>query len=187
MNRAARFVICLSLVAAGFATILPALAAGPDTSSTPAPLVSTYRSLADAILAVKESESNLVKSILATTYGHAEATLAEARAKMKAGQPPKAELEKLAALVSQLGNEGDASVSGIRKRLLEGGHHHNAQGEAQGIYDEGFVVVTRSAKKVFLDAAGGIGKLAAAPNAASLEAEWQKVARQYSELMKGHS
>ena len=99
-----------------------------------------------------------------------------------------AEIEKLASLVSQLGNEGDGSVAGVRKRLLEGGHHHNAQGEQQGIYDEGFVVVTRAAKKVFLDAAGRIGKLAAAPDAAALETEWQKVSRQFSELMaKGHS
>lgn len=188
MNRAARILIRLSLIAVVFGALPPVGAAEPDTSGTPAPLVSTYRSLADAILAVKESESNLVKSILATTYGHAEAALAQARGKIKARQPAKAELEKLAALVSQLGNEGDNSVAGIRKRLLEGGHHHNAEGEKQGVYDEGFVIVTRSAKKVFLDAAGAIGRLAASPDSAALEAEWQKVARQYSELMsKGRS
>ena len=188
MNRAARILIRLSLIALVLGAVPPALAAGPDTSGTPPTLVSTYRSLADAILAVKESEANLVRSILATTYGHAEATLAEARANLKAGKPAKAEMEKLASLVSQLGNEGDGSVAGVRKRLLEGGHHHNAQGEQQGVYDEGFVVVTRAAKKVFLDSAGRIGKLAAAPDAAALEAEWQKVSRQFSELMaKAHS
>ncbi len=188
MNRAARTMILLALIALVPGAIPPTLAAGPETSGTPATLVSTYRSLADAILAVKESEANLVRSILATTYGHAEATLAETRANLKAHKPAKAEIEKLASLVSQLGNEGDGSVAGVRKRLLEGGHHHNAQAEQQGVYDEGFVIVTRAAKKVFLDAAGAIGKLAANPNAAALDAEWQKVSRQFSELMaKGHS
>ncbi|HEU5181846.1 MAG TPA: hypothetical protein VFW45_13745 [Candidatus Polarisedimenticolia bacterium] len=188
MSRAARVVICLSLIAAGFGALSSIHAAGGDTSGTPAPLVDTYKSLSDAILAVKSSEANLVRSILGSTYGHAEAALAEARANMKAKKPAKAEIEKLASLVSQLGNEGDGSVAGVRKRLLEGGHHHNAQGEQKGIYDEGFVIVTRAAKKVFLDAAGAIGKLAAAPDAAALDAEWQKVSTQFSELMaKGHS
>ncbi len=185
MNRAARVLICLSLIATGVGALSPIHAAGSDTSGTPAPLVDTYKSLADAILAVKSSEANLVRSILGSTYGHAEAALAEARSNMKAKKPAKAEIEKLASLVSQLGNEGDGSVAGVRKRLLEGGHHHNAQGEQKGIYDEGFVIVTRAAKKVFLDAAAAIGKLAAAPNETALDAEWQKVSAQFSELM-GH-
>ena len=46
-----------------------------------------------------------------------------------------------------------------------------------------FVVVTRAAKKVFMDAAGQIGKMAASPSAAALEAEWQKVQKQYQSLM----
>ena len=188
VNRAARVLIRLSLIAVVMGTVLPAYAAGPDTSATPAPLVDTYKTLADAILAVKTTEANLVRSIMATTYGHAEAALSEARANLKANKPAKAELEKLASLVSQMGNEGDSAVAGVRKRLVEGGHHHNAQGEQQGVYDEGFVVVTRAAKKVFLDSAAAIGKLAAAPNSAALDAEWQKVSRQFSELMsKGHS
>jgi hypothetical protein len=160
----------------------PVLAAEHDSTATPAQLVASYNSLADTILSAKKTEWNLVDSILATTYGHGEAVLAQIREKQKAGKDAKAETEKLATLVSYLGNEGDSAVAGVRKRLVEGGHHHHATAEQQGKYDEGFVIVTRTAKKVFLDAAGQIGKLAAAPNAAALEAEWQKVRKQYQEL-----
>jgi hypothetical protein len=175
-------IVCLVVLflVGGFLT--SNLAAGPTTAATPNELVATYRTLADAILSAKQTESNLVLSILATAHGHAEAAIAEARAKTKAHQPAKAELERLAALVSQLGNEGDASVAAVRKKLLEGGHHHNASAEQQGIYDEGFVIVTRAAKKVFLEAAGNLGKMSQAPHPAGLEAEWQKVEKQYADL-----
>ena len=181
MNRCAS-IVCLFVLCSLGGLLTPILAAGPNAAATPDELVATYRTLADAILAAKQTESNLVLSILATTHGHAQAAMAEARAKMKAHQPAKAELERLAALVSQLGNEGDASVGAVRKKLLEGGHHHHASAEQQGIYDEGFVIVTRAAKKVFLEAAGNIGKMGQAPNPAGLEAEWQKVERQYADL-----
>jgi hypothetical protein len=53
-------------------------------------------------------------------------------------------------------NEGDNAVGGIRKRLLEGGHHHNAEGEAKGIYEAGYVIVTKAAKKSCLDAVAAL-------------------------------
>jgi hypothetical protein len=124
----------------------------------------------------------MVQSILATTYNHAQGTLAVAQRRLKADKDVSADLEKLADLVSQLGNEGDAAVAAIRKRLIEGGHHHNAKGEEEGVYDEGFVVVTKKAKKVFLDAAGSIGRMASSPDADKLKAEWEKVAKQYQDL-----
>lgn len=163
-----------------------ALAQPPGTTaSVPPELVASYESLADTILGAKATERNLVLSILATTYNHARATFAQAAAKTESGQDPSGELEKLATLVSQLGNEGDAAVAAVRKRLLEGGHHHNAAGEQQGIYDPGFVIVTRSAKQVFLNAAREIGKLSRSPNLESLKAQWDKVSSQYSSLVKG--
>jgi len=155
-------------------------------AKTPGPLVETYDSLADAILATKKAEWNLVHTILATTYQHAQGVYAKAAANLGAGKDAGAQIEMLAELVSQLGNEGDASVSAIRKRLLEGGHHHNAKGEEQGVYDEGFVIVTREAKKQFLASAGAIGKLAAKPDAAALKAEWQKVEQQFAKLHEAH-
>lgn len=153
-------------------------------AKTPQELVSTYQSLADGILALQAAEQKLVQSILATTYTHAGATLATAKSKMKAGESARAEVERLAALVSQLGNEGDAAVAAVRKRLLEGGHHHHSAAEEQTVYDPGFVIVTRAAKKVFLDAASEIGKLASSPKADALDAQWSKVQRQFDDLMK---
>ena len=160
-----------------------ARAADPATA-TPRELVETYGSLADVILGARHSETNLVNSILAATYRHAEGTLARAKDKLKTGKPAREEVEGLAALVAQLGNEGDASVAAVRKRLVEGGHHHNAAGEQQGLYDEGFVVVTKAAKKNFLAAASAIGKLAGGTDAAALDAAWQPVAREYAGLGK---
>lgn len=165
---------------------LVAIVPSPDAeaqTATPAELVATYDSLADTLLGALHTERNLVQSILTTTYAEAETTLGEAKAKIQAGQSARAEVERLAALVAQLGNEGDAAVAAVRKRLIEGGHHHNAAGEQQGIYDEGFVIVTRAAKKVFLDSAAEIGKLSSSPDPASLDAQWKKVQTQFRELM----
>ena len=182
MNRPVRILTGVMVLMAAVAVSAPVRAEQQDSTATPEQLVAAYGSLADTILSAKKTEWNLVQSILATTYGHAQATLASARDRMKAGKDARSEMEKLATLVSQIGNEGDAAVAGIRKRLVEAGHHHHASTEQQGQYDEGFVIVTRAAKKVFMDAAGQIGKTAAAPNAATLEAEWQKVQKQYQSL-----
>lgn len=153
-----------------------------DASETPAPLVASYQTLADTMLAAKKTEWNLVHAILATTYGHAQGSARTAMATMASGKTATADVELLAALVAQLANEGDASVAAVRKRLLEGGHHHNAKGEEQGLYDEGFVIVTRKTKKVLLDAASAIGKLAGSTDAAKLEAEWKKVEKEFHSL-----
>lgn len=160
--------------------------AGWAAAETPRELVDTYDNIATAILANKSAERSVVAAILASAYGHAEATLAKAQTKIATGQPARTELEELAALVTQLGNEGDASVAAIRKRLVEGGHHHHhAKAEQEGQYDEGFVIVTRQAKKAFLDAAATIGKMAAKPDGVALDAAWKTVSDQYRELMKG--
>jgi hypothetical protein len=173
------FVTCICLSAA----VAPAAAQGTQ-AQTPRELVNAYDTLATTILGVKHTEKNLVLAILATTYGHAQATYAEAKGEITGGRNARPALEKLAAFVSQLGNEGDSAVAGVRKRLLEGGHHHNSKGEDQGLYDDGFVVVTKSAKKVFLDAASEIGRLTRSPSVAPLEQTWEKVQSEYQKLMK---
>jgi len=156
-----------------------------NETATPRPIVDTYETLADTILAAKQTEWNLVHTILGTTYSHAEGVLGRATAKLDAGQNASAEIETLAALVAQMGNEGDASVAAVRKRLLEGGHHHNAQGEEQGIYDEGFVIVTRASKKVFLDTATRIGKLGSSATTDALQKEWKRVQGEFRKLHAG--
>ncbi|NIM02051.1 MAG: hypothetical protein GTO30_13440 [Acidobacteria bacterium] len=153
-----------------------------DESATPQPLVDAYDSLADTILAAKKTEWNLVHSILGGTYSHAEGVAKRAMAKLGAGQDAAGDVETLAALVAQLGNEGDASIAAVRKRLLEGGHHHNAKGEEQGVYDEGFVIVTRASRKVLLDAAKRIGRLGGSATEATLQAEWDTVRAEFRKL-----
>ena len=117
------------------------LAPAVPLQETPPAMVATYDSLADAILAVKATEANLVRSLLDGHY-HA------ARVYMERG-----EYERAAAEVALFANEGDNAFGGVRKRLLEGGHHHNADGEAKGIFEPGFVIVTREAKQRGLEIA----------------------------------
>jgi hypothetical protein len=104
-------------------------------------MVESYEALADTILAVRRAEANLVRALL---DGHRHA----AEAAVSRGDHAAA-----AAHVALFANEGDNAIGGVRKRLLEGGHHFNAEGEDKGIYEEGYVVVTREAKKRGLDIA----------------------------------
>ncbi len=181
--------ISIALAALFLLLLTPAAAAAQHghagiDAATPPEMVAAYDALADAILGSKNAETHLVHSILAATYRHAEAVARGAVSKVEAGQDAKADLEKLAALVSQLGNEGDASVAAIRKRLVEGGHHHHSSAEEQKIYDTGFVIVTKAAKKEFLAAAQEIGKMAGAPKLQALRENWEKVSKVYADLVK---
>ena len=120
------------LVSGALATTL--ISVVPRSQSTPAPMVATYDSLANAILAIKRTEADYVRSLL---DGHYHAASAYAG---------REEFGKAAAEMALFANEGDNAIGGVRKRLLEGGHHHNADGEAKGIYEPGYVIITREAK-----------------------------------------
>jgi len=147
------------------------------TPATPPEMVAAYDALADTILGANKAEDKLVRAILAATYGHAQAELARARQALKANDTAAARsaVENVAAAVGQIATEGDNAVAGVRKRLLEGGHHHNAAGEAQGIFDEGYVIVTKVAKQAFLESSKALAMLAREPKADALDAEWKKV------------
>src|SRR6185295_5003854 len=95
-------------------------ALGAETKKS---LVATYDSLADTILGAKKSEHNLVIAIL-ESHHHA------AQRAMRDGK-----YDDAAAEMALFANEGDNAVGGVRKRLVEGGHHHNAEGEEKGVYD----------------------------------------------------
>jgi hypothetical protein len=168
------------------ALVAPVRATAQTPAGTPAEMVSTYNSLADGILALKRTEDNLVRSVLAATLAHGQGTLARAQRAIAANdaKAATAAVEALAADVAQLGTEGDNAVGAVRKRLLEGGHHHNAAGEAQGLYDEGYVVVTRKAKQGLIESSKAIGGMAAAPKADALAAEWKKVEAVIADLTK---
>jgi hypothetical protein len=185
MRNAHRIALRLALgaVALGVAQA-PAGAEGPI--GTPAEVVATYNSLADGILALKRTEENLCRSIVATANGHAHAAFDRAQKAIAAGDAKAAEaaLESVAADVAQMGTEGDNAVGAIRKKLIEAGQHHNSAGEAQGIFDEGFVIVTRAAKAKLLDSSKVFAQQARAPKADAVDAEWKKVQTVVQELLK---
>ena len=130
------------------AAVLLAAASFALGQETPRSLVASYDSLADVILGAKKTEAHLVRAIL---DGHRSA----ASAAMAKGDAARA-----AAEIALFANEGDNAVGGVRKRPLEGGHHHHAADEAKGLYEEGYVIVTRAAKKECLAASMDLQKAA---------------------------
>ena len=181
-----RTIIALALLAAFAVAPKPVSAQGAPSPSTPAELVATYKSLADGILSLKRTEEDLCRSIIAAAHAHGRVELVRAEAAIKGGDAKAAQaaVEGLAASVGQIATEGDNAVAAVRKKLLDGGHHHNAAGEQQGIFDEGFVIVTRAAKGKLLASSRAIGQMASAPKADALEAEWKKVEAVVDELLK---
>jgi len=126
------------------AVLLLAAAWPAQAQETPPSLVASYDDLADVILSMRSMEANLVRTILAGHYHAAEAYFANGV------------FDAAAAQMALFANEGDNAVGGVRKRLLEGGHHYNAEGEEQGAYEPGFVLVDREAKKAVLDASAAL-------------------------------
>src|SRR5262245_52079193 len=101
---------CLAFVAVAAAA---SFALGAETRKS---AVETYAAIADTILGSKKAETGIVKVILESHH-------AGAKRAMDAGS-----WEAAAAEMALFANEGDNQVNGIRKRLLAGGHHHNAEG-----------------------------------------------------------
>ena len=149
----------LVIAAAGFAF-------GAETRKS---LVASYDSLADTILGAKKTEHNLVVVIL-------ESHRQNARRAFDAGK-----FEDAAAEMALFANEGDNAVGGVRKRLVDGGHHHNAEGEEKGIYEAGYVIVTKAAKQKALAASAA---LLQCTEDAGRKAAWDDFAKVSRELLK---
>jgi len=164
-----------SLMVSGFVMVLvaslAAVAAAPaGAQETPASMVSAYDALATSILGLRHAETDFVKTIL-------EYHLHAAETAYKAG-----EYGDAAAQIALFANEGDNAVAGIRKRLLEGGHHHHSQAEEDaGVYEPGFVIVTREAKETLLAAASALRQ---AGDDAGRQAAWKDFADTAKELLK---
>lgn len=139
--------------------VVVALAVPVLAQQTPPTMVQSYDSLADIILNVRQAEEDYVRAILA---GHVHA----AEVLMGRGN-----YEAAAAEIALFANEGDNAVGGIRKRLIEGGHHHNAAGEEAGIYEPGYVLVTREAKQKALAASSALRQ---ADDDAARETAWMQ-------------
>ena len=88
---------------------------------------------------------------------------------------------KDAAHHAQPGAEGHAKTP--EGHAQPGSEHHAHTGGAGG-FDLGYVIVSRAAKKNFIDASKAIGQLAAAPDAAALDTEWAKVETAWAGLWK---
>jgi hypothetical protein len=180
-NPCAAAIVVAALFAQG------AVLAASAAPATPKEMVATYDALADTILGGIKTERKLVLAILNATYAHAQVEAGRARQALEASDSAGAReaIENLATAVGQIGTEGDNAVAGIRKRLLEGGHHANSEGEAQGVFEEGYAIVTKAAKKAFLDSAQALAMLARAPKADALEAEWKKVEAAWAKHVAG--
>jgi len=154
------------------AACLLALCAVPALAQqTPPSMVATYESIADIILAGRQAETHFVHSLL---DGHRHA----AKAYYEDGDYGRA-----AAEMALFANEGDNAIGGVRKRLLEGGHHHNAEGEEKGVYEPGFVVVTREAKEAVLKASAAVRKNASQAERESAWKQFNEIADKLLETM----
>ena len=142
-----RLFVAIALV--GTLTITVSVSA----QQTPAPTAATYAALADAILSLNQAEHALVLSMLDVHYQ-------AARAELEAGR-----YNRAAAQMALFANEGDNVIAGVRKRLLEGGHHHHAKGETQGLYEPGYVIVTIAAKETMMAATAAIRQASSAAQA----------------------
>jgi hypothetical protein len=158
-------VFALGLLSLGSLAGLPAPAAA---QATPPSMVEAYEALATVILGAREAEAKLVLALL---DGHRRA----AEAAFERG-----DFATAAAEMALFANEGDNAVGGVRKRLVEGGHHHNAAGEQMGVYEPGYVVVTRTAKQAALQASANLRK---ATTDAERQAAWGEFARVADELL----
>ena len=153
---------------------LTLMAAPGVAQKTPPAAVAAYDALADSILGLRQAESTFVMAILDHHY-------------MAAERAFKGEnWDRSAAQMALFANEGDNAVAGIRKRLVEGGHHHNAAGEEAGTFDEGFVIITKKAKRQGLAASKALRE---AKDDAARKAAWadfDKMANElvYDQLMK---
>lgn len=162
--RASQLAVCVAVC-----TLLTLFAVPVVAQQTPPSMVETYESIADIILAARDAEANFVRSLL-DGHRHAAASFYD-----------EGNYARAAAEMALFANEGDNAIGGVRKRLVEGGHHHNAEGEEKGIYEEGFVIVTREAKAAVLEASAAVRTNA---SDAEREAAWQTFNEIADKLLK---
>lgn len=128
---------------------------------TPGAMVQAYDTLAKVILDVRQAEEDYIRAVLDGHF-HGAKMLME-----------REKFGRAAAEMALFANEGDNAIGGVRKRLVEGGHHHNAAGEEAGIYEPGYVIITKEAKQKMLQASTAMRQ---AQDAAAREAAWKEFA-----------
>lgn len=154
----------------GFAVGFAAASFLSPVEGTPKAIAKTYESIADSILAAKATEANFIKLVLTHHYHGA-------RGNFEAGK-----FEQAAADMALFANEGDNAIAGTRKRLVDGGHHHHADGEAKGIYETGFVIVTKAGKAQILAASAALRQAKSADEQKKAFDDFEKIAKSLIDL-----
>ncbi len=134
-------------------TIAVAQQVGGTRPADPPGLAATYEHLASAIIAIRATETSLVRDILTLAFDDAAADL-EVAAKTS-GPSRRGLLESAAAAVTEIATEGDKRVQAVRQRLLKAGHHHHTDAETEDDY----IFIDGREKKDLLDLAGAISRL----------------------------
>lgn len=153
--------ICLTFLTYQAALSQAPKAAKSDSASHVA--AETYEHLATAIIAIEQTEDDLVKSIL---IGYHTAADMHLRAAVRDAKNRTAHLESAAAEIANIANEGDKSIQAIRQRLAKAGHTHNTDVETK----EDYLFVTNKEKKGLVALAARIGRAGADAKASDIEA-----------------
>lgn len=132
--------------------LLPVASVRADSALNTA-LADAYESLANTIIAVRETESGLVRAILVSHHDAARAELTAAKAAAADARAP--HLQAAATEITYLASEGDKRVQAVLQRLLKSGHHHHTDGYTE----EDYQFVDSAEKKALLDLAGKVAKL----------------------------
>jgi uncharacterized protein YbjQ (UPF0145 family) len=137
------------LVAVGLAWVQPSARHSAMNDMTAA----TYEHLASAIIEIRATEDGLVKGMLLHAHGAATNQL---EAAMR-GRNRTSHLERAAAEITTIANEGNKEVQAVRQRLLKAGHHHHTDAETQ----EDYMFIDSGEKRALLDLARKVSKLGA--------------------------
>lgn len=113
----------------------------------------TYEHLANAIIAIRQTEDDLVRGILLHNLVMAQRHLDEAMETR--GTDRTRNLEAAAEAITDIANEGDKQVQAIRQRLLKSGHHHHTDADTEDDY----IFVDSKEKQALLALAMGISKI----------------------------
>ncbi|MDR3632442.1 MAG: hypothetical protein P4L84_01320 [Isosphaeraceae bacterium] len=129
----------------------------------------TYEHLATAIIAIEQTEDELVKSILlgyhAAAQGHLKAAVADEANRRE-------HLEAAATEVSNIANEGDKRIQAVRQRLAKAGHTHNTD----VVTKEDFMFVNSKEKKDLLALAKRVGQMGDGAKTADVKAAQEELA-----------
>ena len=147
--------------------ITTTLLAGPALAQqTPPAMVKTYDTLADIILSIDALEADFARAVL-DGHRHAAAAMFE-----------RGDFAGAAAQMALFASEGDNAMGGVRKRLVKGGHHHHADASKEGVYEPGYVIVTREAKKKVLAASAALRR-------AKTDAERKQAWKSFDDIASG--